>query len=155
MADCACLAGIVALKHFRRPDVEVTGDEVTIVRLSPSLSLILLTSQPQHAPSERAPVPVSIRHTPFTFTFAFSSDPAIPPILDPTYLEQRLSAGQMTIALNAQREMCVLQKAGGVPLASDEILRLVDVAVDRAKELDKLVETRLREDWESRNVEVQ
>jgi exosome complex component RRP45 len=31
MLDCACLAGIVALKHFRRPDVEVIGDEVIIV----------------------------------------------------------------------------------------------------------------------------
>ena len=29
--DCACLAGIVALKHFRRPEVEVIGDEVTVV----------------------------------------------------------------------------------------------------------------------------
>lgn len=33
MLDCACLAGMVALKHFRRPDVEVIGDEVTVVRL--------------------------------------------------------------------------------------------------------------------------
>jgi exosome complex RNA-binding protein Rrp42 (RNase PH superfamily) len=31
LLDCACLAGIVALKHFRRPDVEVVGDEVTVV----------------------------------------------------------------------------------------------------------------------------
>lgn len=32
MLDCACLAGIAALKHFRRPDVEVIGDEVIVVR---------------------------------------------------------------------------------------------------------------------------
>ena len=31
LLDCACLAGIVALKHFRRPDVEVIGDEITVV----------------------------------------------------------------------------------------------------------------------------
>lgn len=31
MLDCACLAGIIALKHFRRPEVEVIGDEITIV----------------------------------------------------------------------------------------------------------------------------
>jgi exosome complex RNA-binding protein Rrp42 (RNase PH superfamily) len=36
LLDCACLAGIVALKHFRRPDVELIGDEVTVVSLSPS-----------------------------------------------------------------------------------------------------------------------
>ena len=38
MVDCACLAGIVALKHFRRPEVEVVGDEVTVVRIPPSLT---------------------------------------------------------------------------------------------------------------------
>ena len=32
LLDCACLAGIVALKHFRRPEVEVVGDEITVVR---------------------------------------------------------------------------------------------------------------------------
>jgi len=31
MLDCACLAGIVALRHFRKPEVEVEGDEVTVV----------------------------------------------------------------------------------------------------------------------------
>ena len=35
MLDCACLAGVVALKHFRRPEVEVLGDEVTVVRPPP------------------------------------------------------------------------------------------------------------------------
>ena len=31
LLDCACLAGMVALKHFRRPEVEVVGEEVVIV----------------------------------------------------------------------------------------------------------------------------
>ncbi|GAB1521270.1 3'-5'-exoribonuclease [Rhizoctonia solani] len=31
MLDCACLAAVTALRHFRRPDVEVVGDEVIIV----------------------------------------------------------------------------------------------------------------------------
>ncbi|RDB22013.1 Exosome complex component rrp45 [Hypsizygus marmoreus] len=137
MLDCACLAGIVALKHFRRPDVEVIGDEVTV-----------------HEPTERAPVPLAIHHTPFCFTFAFFPDSAIPPVLDPTQLEQRLSAGLLSVALNAQRELCVLQKLGGVPLAMDEVLKIVDVAVQKAKELHNLVESRLREDWAGRKVEV-
>lgn len=73
------------------------------------------------------------------------------PVVDPSLLEQRLSAGLMTIALNAQREICVLQKAGGVPTAPDEILQLINVAVTIAKDLDKLVQKRLQEDWESRS----
>ncbi|KAJ3552956.1 hypothetical protein NM688_g3881 [Phlebia brevispora] len=137
LLDCACLAGIVALKHFRRPEVEVMGDEVTV-----------------HHPSERAPVPLAMHHTPYCFTFAYFPDPATQAILDPSYLEQRLSAGLLSIALNAQRELCVVQKAGGVPLAPDEIMRIIDVAVGKAKETDKLVEDRLREDWAGRHVEV-
>jgi len=79
MLDCACLAGIVALKHFRRPDVEVVGDDVIV-----------------HAPTERAPVPLAIHHTPFCLTFAFfppspsaatsNLDSNAVPILDPTHL---------------------------------------------------------------------
>ncbi|KAH9475237.1 Exosome complex component rrp45 [Psilocybe cubensis] len=140
LLDCACLAGIVALKHFRRPDVEVVGDEVTV-----------------HRPTERAPVPLAIHHTPFCFTFAFfpeSSSSSTPPVLDPSQLEQRLSAGLVSIALNAQKEICVLQKLGGVPLGTDDILRLVEVAVQKARETHEFVEARLREDWLGRKVEV-
>lgn len=31
LVDCACIAAITALLHFRRPDVTVSGEEVTIV----------------------------------------------------------------------------------------------------------------------------
>ncbi|RXW12579.1 hypothetical protein EST38_g13271 [Candolleomyces aberdarensis] len=71
MLDCACLAGIVALWHFRRPEVEVIGDDVIV-----------------HSPLERAPMPLAIHHSPFCFTFAFFADPETPPILDPSQLEQ-------------------------------------------------------------------
>lgn len=60
----------------------------------------------------------------------------------------------MSIALNAQKEICVLQKLGGVPLGTDDILRLVEVAVGKAKEMNILVEAKLREDWAGRKVEV-
>lgn len=33
LVDCASIAAITALLHFRRPDVTVSGEEVTIVRL--------------------------------------------------------------------------------------------------------------------------
>lgn len=33
LVDCACIAAITALLHFRRPDVTVSGEDVTIVGL--------------------------------------------------------------------------------------------------------------------------
>jgi len=108
----------------------------------------------QHPPTERAPMPLSMHHTPFCLTFAYFQDTSIPAILDPSRLEERLSAGVMTIALNAQRELCVVQKAGGVPLAPAEMLRIVAVSTDKSRELDRFVTERLEEDWRTRTVEV-
>lgn len=31
LLDCASLASMAALRHFRKPDVEVIGDEITVV----------------------------------------------------------------------------------------------------------------------------
>ncbi len=154
LLDCACLAGIVALKHFRRPEVEVIGDEVTVVCLFFSSIPDSSFSSLQHSPSERAPVPLAIHHTPFCLTFAFFPDETTQPVLDPTLLEQRLSAGLMSVALNAQRELCVVQKMGGVPLVAEDVLKIINIAVTKVKELDALVEDSLREDWKGRHVEV-
>ena len=95
-----------------------------------------------------------MHHTPYCLTFAYFPDTSTPAVLDPSLLEQRLAAGVLSVALNAQRELCVIQKAGGVPLEPDEIMRIIDVAVNKAKEIDKLVEGKLKEDWEGRTVEV-
>ncbi|KAK0240462.1 ribosomal protein S5 domain 2-type protein [Armillaria nabsnona] len=154
LLDCACLAGIVALKHFRRPEVEVIGDEVIVVCLFLSSIPDSSVSPLQHSPSERAPVPLAIHHTPFCLTFAFFPDETTQPVLDPTLLEQRLSAGLMSVALNAQRELCVVQKMGGVPLVVEDALKIINIAVTKVKELDALVEDSLREDWKGRHVEV-
>lgn len=31
LLDCACLAGMTALRHYRKPEVEVLGEEIIIV----------------------------------------------------------------------------------------------------------------------------
>ncbi len=60
----------------------------------------------------------------------------------------------MSVALNAQRELCVVQKMGGVPLVAEDVLKIINIAVTKVKELDALVEDSLREDWKGRHVEV-
>ena len=65
-----------------------------------------------------------------------------------------MSAGLMSIALNAQKELCVVQKFGGVPLSADHLLAYINTAVTKAKELDTIVEENLRRDWAGRRVEV-
>jgi exosome complex component RRP45 len=48
----------------------------------------------------------------------------------------------------------VLQKMGGVPLDQSEVVRLVEVAVEKAKEVEVLIEGRLKEDWMGRGLDI-
>ncbi|KAL1412495.1 3'-5'-exoribonuclease [Vanrija albida] len=135
LLDCASLAAMTALRHFRKPEVEVIGGEVIV-----------------HSPDERAPVPLAIHHTPLCLTFAYFEN--LSPILDPTHLEEVLASGTMTITLNAQRELCVLSKAGGTALAADEIMNIVRVGVERVRAIVKLMDEALAKDQGERVVEV-
>lgn len=75
MLDCASVASITALRHFRRPDVTVIGEEVTIVsriygRCYQNTNRNFAPFM-QHSMTERVPVPLAIHHTPICLTFAF------------------------------------------------------------------------------------
>ncbi|KLO09684.1 ribosomal protein S5 domain 2-like protein [Schizopora paradoxa] len=150
MLDCACLAAVAALRHFRRPEVEVVGEDVIT-----------------YDPSERPPIPLAMHHTPYVLTFAlfpFASTPApqqtklssthvptpqlanssITAVLDPSPLEASLlpssSPSLLSLALTPQRELCVVNKAGGVPVSPEEFLWLVKVAEERVREVEACLE---------------
>lgn len=57
LGDCASIAAIAALQHFRRPAVSVHDGIVTV-----------------HSADERPPVPLTIHHAPICVTFAFFGD---------------------------------------------------------------------------------
>lgn len=52
LIDACSLAAIASLLHFRRADVSVSGEKVTV-----------------HTVAERAPVPLSVHHIPVCVTF--------------------------------------------------------------------------------------
>jgi exosome complex component RRP45 len=43
---------------------------------------------------------------------------------------------------------------GGVPLDQGGVVRLVEVAVEKAKEVEALIERRLKEDWAGRGLDI-
>ena len=65
-----------------------------------------------------------------------------------------MSTGTMTVTLNAQRELCVLSKAGGTPLSANDIMGVVRVGVDRVREQIKVMDAALARDQEERVIEV-
>lgn len=118
----------------------------------------------QHPSDVRSPVPLAIHHIPLCISFAYFEKYVLtvalltfssPPILDPSHLETQLSTGSLTVTVNAQRELCVLSKAGGLPLAADEISSVVRVGIDRVRDLVAMMEAELAKDWDARKAEVE
>lgn len=68
MLDCACLAGIVALRHFRKPEVEVEGDEVIVVSISAIVQEAFGFTQCTLAPTRNESTNTS-RYTPYSDMF--------------------------------------------------------------------------------------
>ncbi|KAL8613467.1 hypothetical protein ACOMHN_007510 [Nucella lapillus] len=101
--DCCSIAAMAALKHFRRPDITVKGEEVTI-----------------HTADERAPIPLSVHHMPLCVTFAFFHQ-GKQVLLDPTEREERVLEGRMLIGQNKHREICMMQVTGQTSLDQDQM----------------------------------
>jgi exosome complex component RRP45 len=75
-------------------------------------------------------------------------------LLDPAGLEHRLAQGMLQLALTPQRELAVVQKAGGLPLAPGVLMGAIQVAARRARELETWLDVRVHEDWALKKVEV-
>lgn len=60
----------------------------------------------------------------------------------------------MTLTLNAQRELCVLTKAGGTPLAVGDVMKVINVAIDVVKEMSRDIDDALKLDASARVVDI-
>ncbi|XP_043294309.1 exosome complex component RRP45 [Cervus canadensis] len=130
--DAASIAAIVALCHFRRPDVSVQGDEVTLYTLE-----------------ERDPVPLSIHHMPICVSFAFFQQGTYL-LVDPSEREERVMDGLLVIAMNKHREICTIQSSGGIMLLKDQVLRCSKIAGVKVAEITELIQKALENDQKVR-----
>ncbi|KAM6220976.1 exosome complex component RRP45 [Rhynchocyon petersi] len=130
--DAASIAAIVALCHFRRPDVSVQGDEVTL-----------------YTPEERDPVPLSIHHMPICVSFAFFQQGTYL-LVDPNEREERVMDGLLVIAVNKHREICTIQSSGGIMLLKDQVLRCSKIAGVKVAEITELIQKALENDQKVR-----
>ncbi|KAJ3330064.1 Exosome complex component RRP45 [Blyttiomyces sp. JEL0837] len=125
LIDCACIATVSALLHFRRPDVSVDGDEVTV-----------------HSLEEKNPIPLSVHHIPICITFGFFEG-GESLVVDPAFIEEQVLDGDMTIVVNTHRELCTLSKAGGALLTTEQVLNCAEVASTKAAEMTELIRNAL------------
>jgi len=134
LVDASCIALVAALLHFRRPDVEVHGEDVTVFGLR-----------------EREPVKLSMQHLPFCVSFSYYDGGNIM-LQDPALLEEQCREGEIVISMNRFGEVCQIAKYGGIPVDGLSMLACTNTALERVKTLDKLVKERLTEDEKRRDV---
>lgn len=134
LVDASCLALVAALLHFRRPDVEVHGEDVTIFDLR-----------------EREPVKLSMQHLPFCISFSYYDAGTIM-LHDPTLLEEQCREGEIVVSMNRFGEVCQIAKYGGTPVDGLSMLTCTNAALEKVKALDKLVKDKLAQDEKRRDV---
>jgi exosome complex component RRP45 len=113
--DCATMATLFALKHFRRP--------ATV--------------------ANRRPLPLSIHHLPFSVTFALYTEPGSDDttvLVDPSSCEERVAQGTLVLFVNKHRQLCAVQKAGLLPIAAELILHCAQIAQVKALEIDAMLQ---------------
>ena len=126
--DAAALSLQTALRHYRIPSTEIRGGELTVFPII-----------------KRDPVPLALLHNPLCVTLSLYEAGEMV-LVDAGLKEEQCAEGQMVIGANAQGEVCLISKLGGVEVEAVTLLRCVDVAVGKAKDLVGLIDKALEKD---------
>lgn len=134
LVDASCISIVAALQHFRRPDVSIDGENVTIYSLA-----------------EREPVPLSLMHHPICITFSFYHGGETI-ISDATLHEEQARDGEMIVTMNRHGELCQIAKLGGVSVDALILLDCMNITLKKVKQITELISTKLREDATQRDI---
>lgn len=140
LIDLGCFGVMLALQHFRKPDVTIRGLEVEI--------------------HNDRPVPLSILHIPICVLYLFfnrhSDDMTVNIkgdendeicIVDANKEEELLAQGQFVVTLNKNRELVQVSKNGGLPIDAGQLVQLCLTSTRIVDELTNLMQAEL-ELWE-------
>lgn len=131
--DCACVAAVAALAHFKRPDVTTSGNNEFVI----------------HTAAEKDLIPTVLHHYPICVSYALFDEGKVA-VVDPTALEERVSDANLILAINSYNELCCMH-LGGVSLTSPHlILRCSEKAAERAKRIVAFIKDSLEEDQKRR-----
>ncbi|XP_055526352.1 exosome complex component RRP45 [Wyeomyia smithii] len=130
--DCASVAALTALAHFKRPDVSLNGEEVVI-----------------HTIYERDPISIGINHYPICVSYGIFNKGKIA-IADPTNLEERVAEAKIVFGMNSYGELCGIHLGGITLTSSDVLLRTASKAAKRARMIVQKIKDNILEDAEKR-----
>mmetsp|Transcript_11149 Transcript_11149/g.26790 ORF Transcript_11149/g.26790 Transcript_11149/m.26790 type:complete len:604 (-) Transcript_11149:122-1933(-) len=149
--DACVLAAMAALKHYRKPQVNLSdGVDSEITTSNDTASL------PTMIPSiVKEATPLPLHHTPLSISFGLipaddavnstSSTSVVAALIDPTDREELVQSGSLTIAMNIHSEICLLDYGGGCELTPNKLRECWNTADVAIKKLCKILETSLTE----------
>ena len=114
LPDASALAAIAALKNMKFP--ECKGDVIDY--------------------KKKTSKGLGLTDTPLSVTVIKIGDKFI---VDPDYDEGKVVDARLTVASLSDGTLCALQKGGDYPLSADDVSKMVDIGIEKGKELRKLV----------------
>mmetsp|Transcript_19223 Transcript_19223/g.22226 ORF Transcript_19223/g.22226 Transcript_19223/m.22226 type:complete len:595 (-) Transcript_19223:16-1800(-) len=140
LVDACVLSAVAALRHFRKPEVQITENDGANTIEGP----MVLHSD------EKEPTPLPMHHTPLSVTFALFSDPtgattAVSGLIDPSHREELVMNGNTTFSFNKYGEMCSLDFAGGCELNPRQLITCANLGKKKCVELCNILENSLLE----------
>ena len=141
LTDICGIALIAALLHFRRPEVSVEGEKVTVYGLR-----------------EREPVKLALQHMPFCVSFSLyeeaggkaGNDAVV--LVDANLSEEQVRDGEVVVSMNRHGEVCQIAKYGGCGIDPLVVLGCTTKALENVRVLHEFVRKRIEEDEKSRDV---
>lgn len=168
--DAAVLCSMLSLRHFRRPDYTIengnqvrlySADERVPVPLAIHHTPLCVTfaifnnlTSPSSSTTKAEKDDDDQHLIDNTSASAPTSTNSTVALLDPSLLEESLAHSKLTLVLNAQREICVLDKSYGSPIQPQTLLDLINLGLRRIQELTERLEEALKQDAQTRVVEV-
>ncbi|MBA0558151.1 hypothetical protein Golob_015182, partial [Gossypium lobatum] len=124
LVDAANIAALAALLTFRRPECSLGGEDGQEVIV--------------HPPEIREPLPLTVHHLPIAISFGFFSNESIL-VIDPTHNEEAVMGGRMTTTVNANGDICAIQKSGGEGVPRRVIMQCLQLATSKAASITKQI----------------
>ena len=116
LQDASALATLAALEDARLPKLEEVND---------SLQIDYKTKTNDTLPLSAKPITVTV----------FKRDEFF--FIDPSAKEEKLYDSRLSVAVLEDGKLCALQKGGDGVLSVDDIDKMVDIAINKSKELRK------------------
>jgi exosome complex component RRP45 len=143
LMDASVLAALAALRHYRKPHVELATEG--------SNSGV----PPRWIQSDlKEPVPLPLHHTPLSISFALlphdtaaqsTASAKVTLLVDPDAREELVSVGTLSIAMNVHGEVCLLDFGGGCELATERLREAYRLAAQHVQDLCQALETSLQQ----------